>query len=262
MGQIHDNDSGLDYLNARYYKANIGKFISQDPVFLTIGDEKPAKALSGKDMVTVLSDPQSLNSYSYGRNNPITMSDPEGKFAHIAIGAGAAIVGQYAYDVYNNIHSNGLSAGAFTHVSSAETYLVRATQGAVIAATGGIAASAGLGTLGQAVTVGVASGVTGIASNLVLGQPVTSQGALIDTAVGSVSFGALSNVAKIPGRLPNFGTKAFFVGEHTKQNALNLGFEAGINYLSSAFSSSTSMQKTTSDMREGKSTNTETKQSN
>ncbi|MCU0660174.1 MAG: putative toxin [Candidatus Pacebacteria bacterium] len=91
VGQIHDNDTGLDYLNARYYKGNVGKFISQDPVFLTIGDEKPTKALSGRDMTSILSDPQSLNSYSYGRNNPITMSDASGKFAGELIFAAAYI---------------------------------------------------------------------------------------------------------------------------------------------------------------------------
>ncbi len=66
VGQIYDADTGLDYLNARYYNGTQGRFISQDPIFWN-----PEKFLN---------DPQQLNSYSYARNNPITLSDPTGKW--------------------------------------------------------------------------------------------------------------------------------------------------------------------------------------
>ncbi|MEO8637499.1 MAG: glycine-rich domain-containing protein [Candidatus Taylorbacteria bacterium] len=65
IGQMYDKDTDLDYLNARYYYSKIGRFLSEDPVFW-VGFEK------------ILNDPQSLNSYSYGRNNPILGSDPSG----------------------------------------------------------------------------------------------------------------------------------------------------------------------------------------
>ncbi|MEK7539610.1 MAG: RHS repeat-associated core domain-containing protein, partial [Patescibacteria group bacterium] len=64
IGQMYDTDTNLSYLNARYYDGKKGQFISQDPVFWT-----PEK---------ILQDPQSMNSYSYARNNPITGSDPSG----------------------------------------------------------------------------------------------------------------------------------------------------------------------------------------
>lgn len=63
IGQEFDADTGLNYLNARYYNAAIGRFTAQDPVFW------------GKQN---LADPQSLNSYSYANNNPVVMSDPSG----------------------------------------------------------------------------------------------------------------------------------------------------------------------------------------
>ncbi len=66
IGQYYDVDTGLNYLNARYYSADIGRFISEDSMFWS-----PEK---------VLMDPQSLNSYSYARNNPIILSDPSGMF--------------------------------------------------------------------------------------------------------------------------------------------------------------------------------------
>src|SRR5262245_24600377 len=53
-----------DLLNARYYDASRGQFISQDPVFWSKKQN--------------LSDPQSFNTYSYASNNPISKSDPSG----------------------------------------------------------------------------------------------------------------------------------------------------------------------------------------
>ncbi len=66
IGQEYDESTGLSYLNARYYDSASGKFISHDPVFWS-----PEKFLE---------DPQQLNSYSYARNNPITLSDPTGRW--------------------------------------------------------------------------------------------------------------------------------------------------------------------------------------
>jgi RHS repeat-associated protein len=56
IGQFAD-DSSLSYLNARYYNATQGQFISQDPVFL------------GDPMQQDLNNPQNLNSYSYARGH-------------------------------------------------------------------------------------------------------------------------------------------------------------------------------------------------
>lgn len=62
-------DAGVVHalMQARYQNSSRGQFISEDPVFL--GDPKQQ----------VLTDPQSLNSYSYANDNPITKSDPTGR---------------------------------------------------------------------------------------------------------------------------------------------------------------------------------------
>jgi RHS repeat-associated protein len=62
IGQFTD-DSGLSYLNARYYNPTQGQFLSQDPAFW-------GKQSSG--------DPQKLNAYAYGRDNPIALLDTSG----------------------------------------------------------------------------------------------------------------------------------------------------------------------------------------
>ncbi|MFB6722601.1 RHS repeat domain-containing protein [Kribbella sp. NPDC056345] len=59
VGGTEDASTGLVHLGARQYDPTIGKFISVDP------EMDP-------------DDPQSLNAYVYGNNNPITFSDPDG----------------------------------------------------------------------------------------------------------------------------------------------------------------------------------------
>ncbi|MEV8595028.1 RHS repeat-associated core domain-containing protein [Streptomyces sp. NPDC052012] len=53
--------TGFAHLGARDYDAATGRFISVDPV----GD---------------LTDPQQINGYAYSNNNPVTFTDPDGKF--------------------------------------------------------------------------------------------------------------------------------------------------------------------------------------
>jgi RHS repeat-associated protein len=66
-GHEEDVDTGLVYAQARYYNPGIGRFSSQDPLFISAGFD--------------LSDPQSMNSYSYTENNPIGLIDPGGNIA-------------------------------------------------------------------------------------------------------------------------------------------------------------------------------------
>jgi RHS repeat-associated protein len=71
----------VSYLNARYYQAGQGQFISQDPGFLTVGDPRAVQQIMGYSQLALLSNPQQLNAYSYGLNNPITNKDPLGLWA-------------------------------------------------------------------------------------------------------------------------------------------------------------------------------------
>lgn len=64
IGERFDEDSGLNYLNARYYRNTSGQFLSMDPVFLSASQN--------------LNDPQSMNSYSYANGNPVVGKDPSG----------------------------------------------------------------------------------------------------------------------------------------------------------------------------------------
>ena len=72
-GQEYDVDTGLSYMNARYYDGAIARFISQDPLeivgFQTTDQQK---------FVSVISNPQNWNTYSYALNNPLVATDPSG----------------------------------------------------------------------------------------------------------------------------------------------------------------------------------------
>jgi RHS repeat-associated protein len=80
IGQFSD-DSGLNYLQARYQDPQRGQFTSEDPTFVALGNLNQLQQLSQQDQQTVLSDPQQMNAYSYGRDNPVTKKDPNGNSA-------------------------------------------------------------------------------------------------------------------------------------------------------------------------------------
>jgi len=61
-GKERDTESGLDYMEARYYGSSMGRFMSPDPILSSGHDD----------------DPQTWNKYAYARNNPLRYSDPTG----------------------------------------------------------------------------------------------------------------------------------------------------------------------------------------
>jgi RHS repeat-associated protein len=66
-GKERDTESGNDYFDARYYSSAMGRFMSPDWA------ENPAAIPYAE-----LSNPQSLNLYSYAGNNPLRDVDPDG----------------------------------------------------------------------------------------------------------------------------------------------------------------------------------------
>jgi len=59
---------GNDYMHARYYSPNLGRFLSVDPIGGTVGSS------------------QSWNRYSYVLNNPLSLIDPDGRDIEVATG--------------------------------------------------------------------------------------------------------------------------------------------------------------------------------
>jgi RHS repeat-associated protein len=63
-GKERDAETGLDYFGARYYRAEIGRFTTVDPVYTWREN---------------LVDPQRWNRYSYALNGPLRYNDPDGR---------------------------------------------------------------------------------------------------------------------------------------------------------------------------------------
>jgi RHS repeat-associated protein len=92
IGEYQDAQSGLSYLNARYYNGTQGRFVSEDPVFWEVGQSKEGKQ--------ALVNPQSQNSYGYAGGNPIKSSDPTGRAFVVDDAAGFGVGGLVGGGMY------------------------------------------------------------------------------------------------------------------------------------------------------------------
>ena len=137
-GYYYDTETGLYYLQTRYYDATVCRFISAD-VYMSTG-----QGIVGNNM------------YAYCGNNPTTRDDDGGKFWNLVIGAvaGAAIgfIGSVASDL--------ISGKSFSEVDWG-----KAGISAAIGAVSGLVAATGLGAVAQA---GVSAGLS--AADNAIGQ--------------------------------------------------------------------------------------------
>jgi RHS repeat-associated protein len=159
-----DIETGLDYFLARYYSSIQGRFTSPDE--FTGGPDElyffATDASANPTFYADLTNPQSLNKYQYGYNNPLRYVDPDGHdpccqdeekvkriAAGAAVGAGVgAVVG-------------GVAGGA---------------RGAVAGGAGGTLVLPGVGTVTGIIVGGGAGGAGG-----------ATQGALIGAIVGGTA---------------------------------------------------------------------------
>ncbi|GAA0954694.1 polymorphic toxin-type HINT domain-containing protein [Nonomuraea longicatena] len=86
LGKTEDASTELTYLGARYYDPSIARFISTDPEL---------------DLRT----PEWANAYSYAANNPIDLSDPDGRRVDTGGGSGDTSYG-YARGNQKNANQN------------------------------------------------------------------------------------------------------------------------------------------------------------
>ena len=109
-GYIYDTESGLYYLQSRYYDPEVGRFISQD------------------DHSIILASPTALtdkNLYAYCDNNPVMRTDSDGDFWQILGGAAIGVVNQFVADIVSSVINGELS------ISPASSYIGAAVGGAV-----------------------------------------------------------------------------------------------------------------------------------
>jgi len=73
-GKEQDEGTNLYYFGARYYDAEIGRWTQIDNMAMFAAS-------------SLLTDPQALNLYTYARNNPIALVDPDGNFWNFVVSA-------------------------------------------------------------------------------------------------------------------------------------------------------------------------------
>ena len=179
-GKEKDEDTGLYYYEARYYDSSIGRFVGKDP---WQGD---------------FTDPQSLNKYSYVRNNPLKYVDPTGEFFHIAIGgAVGAIIGVVVQGLSDSIAGEYSGLAAYTGAAAGGL-----AAGGIIAGTGGLAAGSFLGATGVGLGSGIAGGAVGnLTEQSLNGKDFDSDQLVSKTAEGGL-LGLIPGVGKLGIKVP------------------------------------------------------------
>jgi RHS repeat-associated protein len=89
-GKQRDQESGLDYFGARYYGSALGRFTSPDPLDANI--------------IRILN-PQRWNKYAYVVNNPLALTDPDGRDA-VAVNFSGMVAG-LGHEGILSVHADG-----------------------------------------------------------------------------------------------------------------------------------------------------------
>ena len=123
--QLHDTESGLYYLQSRYYDPKVGRFLNADTTDYLGADGTPI----------------SYNLFAYCKNNPVIASDPTGHFllsTAVLIGAvvggviGAAIGGTVSYKVAEKNGAEGWELAGWTALGALGGGAVGAAAGGAI----------------------------------------------------------------------------------------------------------------------------------
>jgi RHS repeat-associated protein len=132
-GQLHDAESGNDYFGARYYGDYTGRFMSPD--FNAADDDLDPVPYAD------LSNPQSLNLYSYVQNNPLSHKDADG---HKCDGGSVGPDGTFTFHCTNDPPPNpngtayqlagALGAGFAPETGGASLAIAAGAVGAMLAA--------------------------------------------------------------------------------------------------------------------------------
>ena len=187
-GYVFDLDTGLYYLQSRYYNPEVGRFLNAD-AFPSTG-----QGLTGNNM------------FAYCGNNPISRADTQGTLWHVAFGAilGGVISGvSKAWECIKD-------------GDSIEEIIKQTLVSTACGAVGGALAATGIGVGGQ-VIIGAALGAVESAANQMIDDGEVNMGRVfLDTCAGAIGGLAGGNGA-------SFGSK--FMDYHRKQFAKNIGLD-------------------------------------
>ena len=202
-GYYYDTETGLYFLQTRYYDPEVGRFLNRDSV-----QYADPETING------------LNLYAYCLNNPVEYADPTGELAWYEwLGIGLAAVGA------------ALVIGAVTALTMGvgTTVLTTSLAGAVIhGAAVGTLIGAGVGAVAGGIIGGAVSGWTaeGILSGIGIGF---GGGAIIGAVIGG-SIGAIQY--KFAANSWLHGKNAMI--EHFSRHGKQMGYKNVLQYTKAA----------------------------
>ncbi len=178
-GHEHDEETGLTYMQARYYDPVVGRFMGVD----NVGFSEEAPSL--------------FNRYSYVKNNPYKYNDPNGEIANFVIGfaIGAGI------ETFAKVAENGGISGLGW--SDAADIAISGLVGSVTGGVGGnLAKSAAKGAISatratvQTAATGSATNAAGsVASDVANGNDITVGKTTTAAVLGAVGAGGGAKIA-------------------------------------------------------------------
>ncbi len=130
-GYVYDQETGLYYLQTRYYDPELGRFISADDLsYLGAGGELPG-----------------CNLFAYCGNNPVSRADSDSGFWNTIIGAVAgAVVGGISAAIMGTDINAGIVSGAINGaITGAAVDVAIATGGIGIAVFAAVTVAGGIG---------------------------------------------------------------------------------------------------------------------
>jgi len=99
-GKEKDDESGLQYFEARYLMGHMGRFASEDPMLPRVN------AMDSNEQRNFLQNNSFIQVYSYARNNPLIHVDPSGQYSEVKVeGNTVTITIPIIYAAANNITS-------------------------------------------------------------------------------------------------------------------------------------------------------------
>ena len=162
-GYVYDTETGLYYLNSRYYNPETGRFINADAESLITAS--PDSATWDKNL------------FAYCDNNPIVRVDNGGNWWHVIVGAAVGVVAQYISDITISLAQGEDFADALKPTSTWVDYGAAALSGAFAATSIG---------LGTSVVVNAAiSSVTYITNSAISNEAVSVAGIVESAVVGA-----------------------------------------------------------------------------
>ena len=196
-GYYYDTETGLYYLNSRYYDPEVGRFINADGLIDNTG--------------TI-----TQNLFAYCGNNPVNHSDSTGQWFGLddliagAVGTIVGVASQFLSDIVTSVCSNSWK------FSSWQTYAGAAVGGAI----GGITTLYAGAIAGASVGSGVSTLIGQTLENVTNGKKRSTKEIIINTLIDASIGGLVSKIVPIK-----------ISGITAGRNSMSAVFSAGLTKL-------------------------------